>query len=274
MSLIPKTDKAEFHITYICDLDCVACSRASFLSKPVVPNMTLDDALEFFRQADELNWHPRIIVIGGEPTLHPQFDEFCELIWKRTNIYAQVYSNGYTEKSRELLDRARLKWNASIEKTGWKPGGSITEKSDPVDFFGAPYKWDFNHFVSPMDAGVTRRGTCYCHASEICGISVDHLGYAPCGPGGALSALLDGRGRTTRLVDLFDQEKMAKLTNELCNHCGFRFPDRPSLEKLPDGVTRLDEDATFLKYGESCGRSQFVNTRLSPTWEAAFMGRK
>lgn len=65
----PKSNEAEWHITYKCDLNSPNCNRLCFLP-PTTPDMTLDDSRGFNRQARELGWFPKIVILGGEPTLH------------------------------------------------------------------------------------------------------------------------------------------------------------------------------------------------------------
>ena len=69
--LTPRSDKAEFHLTYRCDLSCAGCNRACFL-RPATADMTIDDAQEFLRQAKALGRFPRIMIIGGEPDPAPR----------------------------------------------------------------------------------------------------------------------------------------------------------------------------------------------------------
>lgn len=259
--LRPVTGKAEFHITYRCDLECVACSRASFLKEPVVPDMTLEDMYEFFRQADALNWKPRIIVIGGEPTLHRQFKEFCIEAMAWAGEYSQVYSNGRSKMALAKIEDVEKHHDVSIERTGWKPEGSVT-----VDD-GYP-GWELDTFVSPADAGCGPRGVCYKHASQICGVSVDAGGYAPCAPGGIIAAMVAPAGRTKVLADLFDVEKVKAMSDALCLHCGTRYESRPPLAPPDPGDVERYKNYLPMLPKDAWGAP------LSPTWAAAFKGRK
>lgn len=268
LDLRPTSNSAELHLLYQCNLDCLACTRGSFLSQPPVPPMTIADVHEFIRQARELNWIPGIVITGGEPTLHPDFLEIVSIAteFTRSSGYGpdarptpqnpsasgnlvRIFSNAYTEKSRRLIDEANARYGASIVRDTWKLGGTVT---GPAMYPG----WVDDVFVSPTDLGKPLRAPCYQSASQICGVSVDSQGYSPCSPGGGLGALL-GVGKTTRLADLWDRETVARLSAELCRHCGSQATGMNIL-------TREEVDAQEKRFGAP----------MSPTWVKAFDGRK
>ncbi len=262
-SYIPKSGKVEMHITYRCNLTCTACSRESFLASPHTPDMTLEDLQEFFRQADALGWRempgpgnaerPRIVIIGGEPTLHPQFLEFVDLAQRWSGTYVQVFSNATTHKSKDLLAQAQA-LGASIAGETFKPV-SIRSQKDVKEGW-----WCLTTCVSPVDAGLEPLGKCYSHCSEICGLSVDHNGYSPCAVGTSASAVL-GLGATTKiLADLWDEEKNKAMTLAQCRHCGWNVRGR---YESPEGVE------AFEKYAAQCPQLK-SGTLVSPTWEKAF----
>jgi hypothetical protein len=211
--------------------------------------MTLDDARAFFDQADALSWKPHIIIIGGEPTLHPEFMEFVALARSRTDREIQIFSNAHRPEARELIELARAEHSASLVKETWKPAGSVERAGDKAE-----RDWSDDVYLSPADHGLELRIPCFAHSSEICGISIDHEGYSPCAMGGAIDALLGLGVRTKVLADLFDPQKYAAMTAALCEHCGWRMemklPDMPKERQLCHG------------------------TPMSRTWRKAFEGRK
>lgn len=247
----PTTNKAELHLTLTCDLDCIGCNRASWLQKPHTPNMTLDDAREFFRQADELNWRPIIIIIGGEPTLHPDFMEFCKIGREWTDGEILMFSNAHRPEARELIDKARLDYSASIEGATWKPGGTVHTIEDKK-----ARDWTDDVYLSPHDHGLPQRLPCFAHCTEICGISIDHEGYSPCAMGGAIDALLGLGVRTKRLADLFEPVKLQEITEALCKHCGWRY------------------QYMFERATDDPGVEERFGVQMSKTWLAAFKDRK
>lgn len=262
--MIPTSGKAEWHITYRCSLACTACNRASWLREPHTDDMTLEDAREFCRQADEIGWkklvarkhHPRIIIIGGEPTLHPEFLEFVRLAKEWSGTFVEVFSNGLGAARRKLKDADR-KHGAVIETSTFKRESVRT----PEDFQSA--NWWMHTYVSPSDAGLPSP-PCYAHPSKVCGISVDHDGYALCSMGGAMRTLR-GLPRTKNLADLFEPSMAKQMTASECQHCGFEYFAR-------DDVT-AEQRAAFAEYADQQPITEH-GCAMSPTWQRAFANRR
>lgn len=235
----PTSGKAELHITYRCNLQCVNCNRASFLRNEHTPDIAVDQVKEFFRQCDELNWKPSILIIGGEPTMHKDLVEIVALSrgFAGRDGLVQIWTNG---RDREMVKHLRETYAASI------PDESYKEKSR-IDF-----PWD-DYFVSPADFGMERY-KCWQHGSEICGISVDSLGYMPCAVGGMIDSVLHLGLRTKRLADLFDNEKNKEITKKMCEHCG------GCLSQLLRG----EQQAAWRSYVEE--QPKRFGAYHSPTW--------
>lgn len=246
----PTSGKGEVHLTLACDLDCSACNRGSFLKKPHTPAMTLDNLRDFFRQADALNFKPWLTLVGGEPTLHPQFNEFVrECVAWAGERRVQIWSNAYRTEARQLVKLGR-KDGAGVCNETRKPDGAVRGAVDGSF-------WVRDTFVSPSDYGLAR-DPCWQHQSVLCGISIDAEGYAPCAMGGMMAALLGADCRTKTLADLFDKERVAEMTKAMCAHCGFQWADRPEFEH------GIDVDAL----------PKLFDTPMSSTWEQAFRGRR
>ena len=69
----------QIEVTNHCHLACTYCSR---YMRHIRPDQRFHMELDFFEQAlDSLEgFRGRIGIIGGEPTLHPQFAELCEIL--------------------------------------------------------------------------------------------------------------------------------------------------------------------------------------------------
>ena len=85
-------------LTYRCNLNCSYCFANEFVNKERA-DISLDNfksAIEFLTRVDSAH----IGLIGGEPTLHPQFKEIMELLIENSKVSGiTVYTNGL------LLDR-------------------------------------------------------------------------------------------------------------------------------------------------------------------------
>lgn len=246
----PKSNKAELHLMYDCTLACANCNRLSVLRNPHTPAMTLDDAREFFRQCRELNWSPGIILIGGEPTMHPDFMEFVRLSreFAGPTGFVQVWSNGYTPEARELCARARHEYGADVPAGTHKFSGSVVQPDDDI-------------FVSPVDFGKPTHSPCMIHSSTRCGISVDAGGYSVCAMGGMVDGFLELGIRTKNLSDLFDPEKAAEMTKKMCEHCGLSGRNNPQ-------ATQAEWRAYVEKQPKKYG------SYMSPTWLRASVGKR
>jgi hypothetical protein len=142
----PKSNEAEWHITYKCDLSCPNCNRLCFLP-PTTPDMTLDDAREFVRQARELNWFPKVVILGGEPTLHRELFEFIQIAHELSPGRVEVWSNGYRPAAKEKLARIRAEGVARVcEETIKADGDMVLPQAD--------------FFLAPKDFGVINHRPC------------------------------------------------------------------------------------------------------------------
>lgn len=99
-----RTNVFELDITWKCNLACANCTRRCDLLSPG-PDMTP----EFFEKqlyGTRHAWNA-IYIMGGEPTLHPQLNEFIDIIaaYCRKNPKCQgtLVSNCHSEKTKAIL---------------------------------------------------------------------------------------------------------------------------------------------------------------------------
>jgi hypothetical protein len=200
--------------------------------------MTVEDAELFCRQADELEWKPRIILIGGEPTLHPDLLQFIKIAarFNSTQGGVELWSNGYGNNAKKILDQVRNDAVATVIE-GTIKRGDVTHETQDI-------------FLSPADRGLVRKpcGTHACVTWPDCGISVDHEGYTLCCMGGAIDGIFKLGCRTTKLADLFDEKFAMQQTATLCANCGQHL-----------GTRGHDIVQAKTIYG----------TRMSPAWAVA-----
>lgn len=241
MNWTPKSNLAEWSITYRCNLACKHCCRFGYLP-PTTQDMTLCDAAEFVKQAKAMSWQPAIWITGGEPTLHPSFVDFVALAFTFSNR-VRVFSNAFSPESRTTLAAVESRWPGCVFTETHKTAGSVAHSRK-------------DHCLAPIDFGVDLRTPCHCHSAfrSGCGISVDSEGYTVCPNGGAIDGILKVGLRTRQLTDLFRQEFAFNQTMALCSRCGCSWGNE---RELPSGTL-----------GELYG------VRMSKTWMTSIRGLK
>lgn len=110
----------QIHITRACDESCVGCTQGSNLAgKPVM--MTLDNFYDAVISVKD--YYGVIGIFGGNPTLHPQFEQIC-------NIFASIipfeqrglWSNnlrGYGELCRRIFNPAVSNLNVHTRQSNY-----------------------------------------------------------------------------------------------------------------------------------------------------------
>jgi hypothetical protein len=112
----------------------------------------------------------KVMVIGGEPTIHPQFEEIMMM------LHDELLKTG-------KIQMLKVSTNAMKEVPE-------SVKRLPVDIITS-YVKDKVHrcqFVAPRDTGQEQK---VCEGPTACGIALNCYGYAPCGAGSAIMRLFD-----------------------------------------------------------------------------------
>lgn len=201
----------ELDITYACNLHCFNCNR-SVRQAPEAMHLPLEKLRVWVNEwiAREKRWR-RIRVLGGEPTVHPQFFEIiAELRRYREwspETRLEVVSNGH---GAEVL--ARL---AQLPRDIWVENSSKQTVIQPE--FGP-----FN--LAPVDDPAFRKAD-YSNGCAIlteCGMGLTPRGYYPCALAGGIDRITgDGLGRDSLPADADD---MRAAASHFCRLCG-RFRD-------------------------------------------------
>jgi MoaA/NifB/PqqE/SkfB family radical SAM enzyme len=95
-----------FNITYACNSRCIFCAARDFKLKPIPDDMTVEQ-FEDILQKNRVGKGDRVIINGGEPTIHDHFFLFLDLIRKR-GASIILFTNGIKLKDREFVKRLML----------------------------------------------------------------------------------------------------------------------------------------------------------------------
>jgi hypothetical protein len=202
-------DRIDIDITWDCNLKCFNCNR-SCQQAPTTERMTVAQIRHFLDEslARGIQWK-KINLIGGEPTLHPDFDEILKMVLDfrerhspDTNV--MVISNGHGERVNRMLERIPAVVDLrNTQKTS-------REQDDFIPFNLAPCD-------SPEYAGSDFSNAC-CVTRDA-GIGLTPFGYYPCVGSGAIDRIFGFNCGRKSLPG--DDDDMTEELRRFCSLCGF-----------------------------------------------------
>ncbi len=197
----------EIDITWACNLRCFNCNR-SCEQAPTGEGMTLAQIEAFVKEcvATGTRWE-RIRVLGGEPTLHPQFFEMLDVLLRYRQEHApatriEVTTNGHGPKVAAAL--ARMPAGVVVENTA---KGSAEQ---PFDTFN----------VAPADlpAYAGADYTNGCAVTSVCGVGLTRNGYYACAVAGGIDRIV-GLDMGRQHLPTPDDDMHDQLS-AFCRRCG------------------------------------------------------
>lgn len=228
----------EIDITYLCNLHCLNCNRSVHQAREA-KHMAVATVERFVADsvARGIAWR-RIRLLGGEPTLHPEFDRILEVLRHYTRQHPdcilEVVTNGHGPHVEAAL--ARLPADVWVDNSN---------KTDRVQ----PHFGPFN--LAPCD-DTRYRGADFrnaCAVARDCGMGLTPMGYYPCAVAGGIDRILGaGLGR----ADLPDAgDDMLPAAAALCRLCG-RFRDGHFVPRVlrPELTTEQISPSWQRLYGE------------------------
>jgi hypothetical protein len=204
-----KLDKSAVGIdlTMKCNLSCGNCNRAVGLA-PSDETISVEQVGRFVRESLDGNWNwRRILLAGGEPTLHPRLADLLEALAlykkRHPDCYIGIVTNGWGERVRSVLSSL--------------PAWAGVVNSEKVS--GTQRFHTFN--VAPVDVEALRnddfsRG---CFTIEYCGMALTRYGYYCCAPASAVDRVF-GFDLGLKSISAVTDAALKDQLQRLCRYCG------------------------------------------------------
>lgn len=247
----------EIDITRRCNFSCPGCNHLCNIVSDATSDMTPEDVASVVEQINANDRDPqRIIVVGGEPTLHPKCVEYCRYIKEHARGFSQLRLNTNFTNPGVVSEVEGLGYNVADYLGPRDPDSQRRAKADT----------HYNSLISPNEAGIPIDDPHNCFVlrgiggNGPCGICVHRyrgrLVWCYCPNATSIAKLLgrEDEFMFPTLRDLF-HSSIDRLCSEVCVHC-MSIARRPVLAKdSPGQVSECFRRglAEFRRYGESAG---------------------
>jgi len=199
--------------------------------------MSLQQIEKFVNESIELNWEWQAIhILGGEPTLHPQFFEVLDILKRykdiNPNCFIEVWTNGSGKKVNEILSKL----------PPWVRVVNSSKSPESVQGF-------HSYNIAPIDLKKFKNAdfTKGCWGTEMCGISLTRYGYYPCGAGAAVDRVFGFDIGIKKLSEVKDST-LRKQMNLVCKYCGhYKEPPDLTLEEEKMSVSWIKAYENYKK---------------------------
>ncbi len=199
----PNYKFIEIDITFKCNLKCFSCNR-SCTQAPSDEIMQFEQIRKFVKDSikEKYKWE-RISILGGEPTLHPDFIKIVHYIYNEyilkynNDTILKIVSNGYSQYSRQELKKIGKIPNVLINKKSFKSNKEVK------------YFIPFNKINLKKRDDNDRDYSKACWVTSYCGIGLNKYGYYGCSVAGGIDRVI-GMDKGIR--------QLKNIKNELNNH--------------------------------------------------------
>jgi hypothetical protein len=198
----------EIDITYACNLKCFNCNRSCGLA-PSDDRLSLEQIQKFLREtmAKDIPWE-RIRILGGEPTLHPEFLPIIDALIAfkdshRPAVEIAITTNGFGKKVNDVLKKLSRKVVVINTAKKYNVQEFIPFNLAPKDFVRYRY--------ADYSSG--------CWVLTDCGMGLSPYGYYPCTAAAAIDRVFGFDLGRKSLPELSDH--MIDQMEALCRYCGF-----------------------------------------------------
>ncbi len=234
----------ELEINSYCNLHCFNCDRSTRQAR-TDEEMSLESIQKFVDESIALNWKWKFIkILGGEPTLHPQFFEILKILKTYKNFnpdcLVSLATNGFGRKVNDVLNML----------PSWVLLLNTTKTSPETNCFSS-------YNIAPIDTEEFKNKDFSkgCAITEVSGLGLTRYGYYVCGAGASLDRVFGFDMGIKKLIDV----KPAPLKEQqkiLCSFCGhfkyFSYDDPKKISKwIYDEQLSISWKNAYAKYRES-----------------------
>lgn len=211
---IPRMPHLRANITYRCDRGCPNCNRACGVAKSsTAEDMAVSDFQQALKDIAEAGTKlTKIILTGGEPSLHPDLVSFADaaMSYKKDhspdcNVWIATYRHPkYFHRVEEALQRHK----------------QLAVQGDPKT---KPRIHNYATYLAPIDDPLSDPRHFYrgCHLNaSLCGMTVDYHGFWCCPVAPAIARVfgLDLAVKSYKSVSI---ETLTAQYDQACRYCGY-----------------------------------------------------
>jgi len=204
-----RRDRIIIDLSHCCDLSCSDCNRSCGANQaPADEFISLEQVRRFIAEsiAAGRRWR-RIMLEGGEPTLHPQLDDILSELQRYRRLHApecevELCSNGHSPRARRMLSQL---------PRGFRAKNSLKS--------AAKHKGHFGFNIAPVDLPEFAQAeyTQGCYIPRIFGLGLTRSGYYPHPICGGIDRVFGFNIGLKKLPTVAD---MAGQMRRLCPLCG------------------------------------------------------
>lgn len=209
-------NKIEIEITSKCNMKCPQCDR-SCNQAATDEHMSLEQIRHFIRESVRTGkkW-AFIVIIGGEPTLHPDIYEIVNMLiqYKLTfspNTKITISTNGASQETVKILENLpSIIHQENSNKKSFNHAHFDTYNVAPADI--EQYQCDTINFAKG------------CNIPSLSGTALTRYGYYSCGSGAAVDRVF-GLDIGIKRIEDRSERAFRRQMKALCKYCG-HFKDK------------------------------------------------
>lgn len=204
--------RLQIDINLTCDLRCHNCDRHLDIAPGnKEQDLSIDQLKRMLDESVSLNYTwEAFLLLGGEPTLHPQFREIVDTIVRyrkdhNPKLKVRMASNGYSKKAKEELDWVAKTYPFIIIVN--------TSKTSPI-------QEDFvNVRLAPKDRYLNYSNFERCMIPCYSGLGFNYSGFYGCATGGA-TARVFGYDIGIKSLKELTYSRLEQFYKTICPLCG------------------------------------------------------